>query len=251
MLYSTFSGEVNSERKTLLFPIAGQINISPIKVVMKVSKGGIYSIPFFSGEATLEQPHYGNYVSTGGVITIPYVCFGISLNVITNAESYDFTDTNEFITIDSQSRLDLSEFTFSYSPRMMFKAKEMYLEIVDYENIYPNLVKADGNKTIRIPLSKTIVDRQFLRFSINKQMYVNQSTLEMSEVMLPGYTQTDSLYVPLSKQGKMQNNEINIYFHESGFDLSDIRVPLTFYTERNYFGFCDDSDYCIHGGIKQ
>ena len=110
--------------------------------------------------------------------------------------------------------------------------------------------KADGDKTIHIPLKSRNVAGK-ISFSFNRQMYVNESNLDMSSVYISDYVQTDSLYVPVFKQEKMQNNELNIVLVEAGFDQSNITIPLRYVFDSNYFGYCDESEYCIHGGVRE
>ncbi len=247
--YGSFTQECSSTANTFNLQIKDQITISPIKLdidVNYVDNGE----SLFSDEAIIELPHHGKYIANGNEITIPNVCFGVEFGSLINSEKYDFTDTNEYITIDDYSRIDISSMMFGYYPSSNYRFTEAFLEIVDYENVYPNLAKYDGDKTIRIPLKRNtkLTD---IQFSLNKQMYVNQSTLDMSDNQLDGYTETTSLYLPFGKQDKMSNNEVKIFIYESGFDLADIVIPLRFTGDRNYFGFCSDSDYCIHGGIRK
>ena len=246
--YGAFSHECDLTMRSFELEIKDHIKISPIKLDINVTTATGNSV-VFSERAIIEQPHYGKYIANGNKIEIPHVCLGVSLNSLINSETYDFTDTNEYITVDDYSRIDISTVTFDYYPRPTLGFKNAYLEIVDYENIYPNMTKFNDN-IIRVPL-KADPKSMNIKFKYNTKMYVNQSTLDMSDLPLEGYTETTSFYLPFGKQEKMNNNELRIFINESGFDLADITIPLRFIEDRNYFGFCSDSDYCIHGGVRR
>ena len=246
ILYGNLQQQCDSTRRQFQLNVRDHIDDSPIFLLITVKDD---SKTFFSGTATLEKPKRTEYTARGGSLTIQNVCFGVITNKVVNEENYDFKDTNEFLTLDQQSRIDLSEFKFTYKPSNFYHVNQAYLEIIDYENVYPNLSKIDGDKTIRIPLSVINVNTN-VSFDLNCRMYVNKSSLDMSSLPKEGYVETNSLYVPFSKQMKMCDNEVNIILHESGFDLSEISIPMSFVLNRSTFGFCDDSDYCIHGGVR-
>ena len=245
-LYGSLQQQCDSTRRSFQLNVKNQIDYGPVYLTIDVKND---EKTFFTGQATLEKPNRTEYVARGGTLSIPNVCFGVIRNSLINEETYNFTDTNEFLSLDSQSKINLSEFGFIYTPSNFYHVNEAYLEIVDYENVYPNLTKVDGDKTIRIPLTSVNVNKN-VSFELNCNMYVNKSSLDMSSIPLEGYEETNSLYVPFSKQMKMCDNEVNIILHESGFDLSKITIPMSFVIDRNAFGFCDDSDYCIHGGVR-
>lgn len=246
VLYGNLSQQCDSTRRSFQLNVKNQIEYGPVYIDIKVTEEDKV---FFRGTATLEEPNRTEYTANGGSLTIPYVCFGVLDNTLVNQESYNFKDTNEFLSLDAQSRIDLSELSFTYTPSNYYSVKEAFLEIIDYQNIYPNLTKVDGDKTIRIPLTAVNVNSN-VRFELNNTMYVNQSSLDMSSTPREGYIETSSLYVPFAKQMKMCDNEVKVVLHESGFDLAEITIPMTFVIDRNTFGFCSDSDYCIHGGVR-
>ena len=246
-LISRTTFNLTNEYREFKLPFKNRINVAPLTYEMTFTyndkPAGQYS-------GTVKKASRQKYIVSGGTITNEDVCFGFYRNQLCKSETYNFENSNEYITIDDHSKLDLSSYSFTYSPIYNFKSDEMYLEIIDYENIYPNLDKNEDNLTIRVPLKTKIVSARYT-FDYDASMYVNPQTLEMSTRQISGYEQSNALYVPIFSQSKLQNNEIKIHLIGAGFDKSDITIPLKYIFDSNYFGFCDDSDYCIHGGIRE
>ena len=226
--------------------ILDRTELGPIQVKYKFTADGETHLEY---DATLVKPSRSTYYVRSDSIRIPYVCFGIFVDAVCNEERYDFKDTNEYISIDDRSVLDLSEFSFNYYPKSYYSCESAYLKIVDYENVYPYLRKIDRINTILIPLSFSNYYGN-ITFKYNREMYVNVSNFEMRETSAKGFVKTDSLYVPIYSQEKMSNNELSIVLMGSGFDESEINIPLRYFYDGNYLGYCGESDYCIHGGIR-
>ena len=181
------------------------------------------------------------------VITIDNVCFGMITNQLFKSESFDFTNLNEYFTKNNGGQIDLSEVHFEYSVSNAFRYGSAYLEITDYQNLFPLL---DGSLIKKVPIflfqaSKTI------SFSINSGMYVNNVTHEMSDTPIDGYVETDYFYIPMNKEKDFMKNDYQIVIYDAGFSHSEIHIPLIFYSDSQSLGFCYDSDFCISGGIRQ
>lgn len=204
----------------------------------------------YYAETTLKLPTKKTITANGGTYEYEGVCFGIEKEVLINKETYDFSSTNEYYTIDNRGSLDLSELNFNYSPKKSFIYKEANLLINDYENIYPNISKIEGTNTIKIPVEIS-ENKGTVSFAIKSKMYVNNMTLDMSDRKMEGYVETDNFYVPSGRGGDLERNESSVVIEEAGFNVNTIIIPLSYFLDRNYFGSCHNSEVCIHGGIKE
>ena len=182
-------------------------------------------------------------ISYGGSI------YGLIKNQLISEETYSFEDTNEYYSLSTGNRLDISEVCFEYSPFNKYSFTNAYLEINDNKNIYPNITKVNKTK-VRFPLRLTN-NSEAIQFEFIPCLYVNNSTLDMSEIKRSGYEPADSVYLPLGKEALLEDEESQIVIEGSGFNRNKITIPLSFYKSERLFGSCDDSDYCIHGGIKE
>ena len=197
-------------------------------------------------------PSKTNYVDVSRYksepLTIDDVCYGITNSVLKTSETYDFRDMNDSFSKTSENAVSLDEIRFSYSEKKFLNYESAYLEITDYNNLYP-LVSGNGNIKL-IPVSLTNKNGE-VSFEVNSQMYVNQSTLDMSSSYLEGYTQTNEFYIPKNKENEFSKNEYKIVVNGFGYSNSQISIPLDFYYSSKLLGMCYDSDYCIHGGILE
>ena len=73
----------------------------------------------------------------------PYVREGVYLSVtdseLHSTESFDFTDLNEYLTVEKNNILDLSHLKFKYNCPHDFSSGDIYLKIKDYSDLFPNL----------------------------------------------------------------------------------------------------------------
>lgn len=163
-------------------------------------------------------------------------------------ESYDFSDMNDYLSVNSNNALDFSSVNFVYDAYGEFFSGDIYLNIRDYRNIFPNLKK--NNDVISIKM-KSAQNNNVISLDINETMYVNKNTLDMYSQMSSNCEATKSLFIPIGKEEELSENDIYITMHDVSYGLTDFTIPFNFYYSRNYFGECFDSDYCIHGGVRE
>ena len=89
-----------------------------------------------------------------------------------------------------------------------------------------------------------------ISFAYKNKMYVDKDTLLMSLTSLYGHIQTDNFYMPRNKGLDMDDTLFTIVIEGAGKNDTTVNIPLTYYSLRNHFGNCDDSDYCIKGEIS-
>lgn len=182
----------------------------------------------------------------------PYVREGVYLSVVDSiihsTETFDFTDLNEFLTVERNNILDLSHLKFKYNCPHDFSSGDIYLKIKDYSDLFPNLNHFNGEVSLKM---KFVQNDNEISLMLNEPLYVNKNTYELSSIPLDNYEETDKFYLPKGKEGLLEDNEIYIFIKDAGYSLTDFTIPFNFYLNNKYVGECYDSDYCITGGVKQ
>ncbi len=180
-------------------------------------------------------------------VTFDNCCIGLQANTKITSETYDFRSVNEYITVDEENRVDISTVEFGYNRGSYFKHKNAYLEILDYQDIYGGITKVDHRLTLPLSIKKTTSK---IGFQLNSSLYVNLSTLEMSDISQPNYVETGDFYIPIGKERQFEQNEVNIVIEEAGFSCNKVIIPLSYFAQSKLFGACYESEYCIEGGIR-
>lgn len=197
----------------------------------------------------IKTPIEASLTANKQVVTYEGSLFGLDQGSIIDEERYNFKDTNEYYSTKAGNEIDLNDVTFNYQPLGKYKYQNAYLEITDSRNVYP-LIAKDKKDNIRIPL-KAVGKLGEIHFEFDTLMYVNYSTLEMSSVQKSGYNPTDKFYVPLGKEKMLEDESSRIVVEGSGYNLTLLSIPLSFYESGKLFGSCVESDYCIEGGIRE
>lgn len=226
------------------FDTKGRITSSGLRVEMSFNNG----VKTIEKSLVLYPPKRNTVVAANNKISFDGCLLNISNNDFITTEEYDFTPINSFISSDNENKIDVSETFFKYTPINTFKCSSAYLEITDYENIYPKVFGTNKSKKIPLKVSENNGD---ISFEIESQMYVNYNTLEMSTLKGSGYSKTNSFFVPMGKEESLSKNDFKIVINEAGFNLNTIEIPLEYFNLSKVFGSCGESDYCIHGGIKE
>ena len=182
----------------------------------------------------------------------PYIRNGVYLSmddgILHSSEEYDFTDLNEFIPVEKNSKIDLTHLKFKYNCPHELTSGDIYLKIKDYNNLFPYLNKFNGEVSLKMKFEQ---NNSEITLKLDEPLYVNSETCEMSSSLLDGFTETDTLFVPHGKEELLLDDEVYITIKDAGFSLTDFTIPFSFYFPNKYLGECYESDYCITGGVKQ
>lgn len=174
--------------------------------------------------------------------------FNVTNFQIVTDEYFNFVDTIDYLSVGNKSNLDFSEIHFRFNNNLKFNYYRAEFHIKDYKNVYPDLIKVAGEVTVQL---KCIQKGGVISFATDDNLYVNKETLQMASYPKAGYEATDEIFVPIGAMNLLEENECYILIREAGYSCSEIIIPLTFYSDRNYLGDCYMSDYCIVGGVKQ
>ena len=182
----------------------------------------------------------------------PYVREGVYLSVVDaylqSKEEFDFSDLNEYIAIERNNKLDLSNIKFKYLCPHDFSSEDIYLKIRDFNNVFPNLKNDSGEVSLKM---KPIQENNQITLVLEDKLYVNTQTYEMSLEEKDNFVETDTLFIPNGKEQLLTDNEVYISIKNAGFSETDFMIPFAFSFANKYVGECYESDYCITGGVKQ
>ena len=207
---------------------------------MQYDSYGIYTEFYPKKKVFINSAQTKTYSISDTMFKFPY-----SVNAVT--EKYDFNDTVSTFQNKDYFTLPLTGISFKYTlTNEKFTCKDCYLTTDNPYGFFNNCMK-DG--IVKIPL-KCSYSSSKVTFSYKNSMYVNNDTFFMSLSSLYNHQQTNNFYLPRNKGKEMDDTKFTIVMEGCGRNDTTINIPLTYYSLRNHFGSCSDSDYCIRGGIS-
>ena len=206
---------------------------------------------YYSDEAII-YPYQKKYVNISGFRKEPYISKGNYLKIVDHKvytdEVFNFTNLNEFLTVETNNKLDFSSVVFKYDSFDPFFCNHITLHIKDHNNVFPYLQTSNQMVTLKMKYTQ-IEDDIYL--DLDEQLYVNKYTLEMARDPMSNFIETNSLFIPSNKEDEFMGDEVEIKLFDIGYSEVDFTMPFNFYFSKKYVGECYESDYCIHGGIKE
>ena len=170
---------------------------------------------------------------------------------VKNYEKISFKDTVDYITNSINNTLELDEITFKYDDGkpLIGLSDNKYLRFKDEYNLFP-YIPAGNNSYKQIPLSCT-QSGETISFLYKNEMFYDPSSFQMSLTNQNGFSPTNSFYLPKSSLSLLEKYDFEIYMPSFGRGLNNVHIPLQFYKDKNFTGFCSNSNYCIKGGLKE
>ena len=160
-------------------------------------------------------------------------------------ETYDFSNNSVVFFGDNYYELSLEGQRITYNYFQDFTYSTAALTFADKGNIFKNFPRIGGK--IQLPLSIIQTDNT-LTFKYKNLYYVDPHTLCMSPTKKSGYVRTSRFYLPIGKREELESKKFAIEISKAGCSESTIIMDVSYYSTRNLFGYCIDSDYCITGG---
>ena len=246
--YNAMSSQTN-RKITVDFPIKNRLKSDGLRIEFDYCMRT--NTPYQTSSGVI-YPYQKQYINVAAYRREPFICrgnyFAVGDNEIYTDEEYDFSNLNEYLSVSQNSKIDLSNIKFKYTAYGDYSCDKAILYIKDYNNVFPNLRKVDGV----IPLSmKYIQNEDEISLEFDETLYVNLDTLDMSSTMMANYVETDSIFVPINKESILSGDDIYILLENSGYSEVNFTIPFDFYYSKKYIGECYESDYCIHGGVKE
>ena len=119
---------------------------------------------------------------------------------------------------------------------------------MDYKNVYPYIpLDEDGYKKIKIKLN---VNESKATLDFDETLYFDKEDHQMSLISQPGFIKGDKFYVPFNRNEDLEKCTFYVDLYNVGPDKLTLSYPIKYMGFRRFFGTCDDSDYCVIGGIR-
>ena len=242
------TGSSFPRRFDINLPFKGRLKADGLKVEFEYKNGttqldlqSVIVYPYIKKSINVTQYKTENYIARGNYILVQEMKMYAD-------EEFIFKDLNDFISLGSNGKIDLSTINFKYNAPIDFACGDICLHIKDYKDVFPQLQSSNKNITLKM---KATQNEELISLSLDEQLYVNEDTLEMSKTNLPNTVPVNDLFVGAGKEELLYDDEFYITINDAGVSLTDITMPFNFYLSKKYVGQCYESDFCITGGIKK
>lgn len=162
------------------------------------------------------------------------------------SERYNFSNYTHLLDIPYYYRLDISSLSFTYKSYKAFTYKDAYLSFNDVNNLFPYIESNNSNKVISL---KAKDNNGTISFGCSS-LYVEKDTLMMSSKPRAGYIESYYFYLPNNKISKLQGLNLNISVNGMGINGMSYIYPFQINFDSLLLGPCNESMYCIVGGVE-
>ena len=164
--------------------------------------------------------------------------------IVSTRERIIFKNYTTYFQDDIYYRITLDQFSFGYSYiDEPFIYKSAYMS---FNNKIENLPFVGGTR-IPIKLEKSGTK---ISFSFSNTMYVEPKTLMMSILPVPTFRATNNFYLPRNKREEMNGLQLTFCINGFGYSRTNITWTMTHDPSSNKIGHCQDSEYCVVGGVR-
>lgn len=167
--------------------------------------------------------------------------------VITYQEKYVFNDFFDYFLIDTYYRLLINQYCFSYQYINDLTYRNAYLILPDSFNEFC-YIETNDNGQIVVPLSLSKEGDKY-SLSFPSMMYVNPNTLEMSITKISGFSITSYFYLPINHLKDLSESIFTFVIEGLGYSQSNFVWSSSFLVYQGLIGPCENSNYCVIGGI--
>jgi len=162
-------------------------------------------------------------------------------------ERFNFSNFSKIVEIEYYYRLDLSSLSFRYSSHKPFSYKKAYLTFDDPFRIFPDIIEIDRKKTVDL---YPYQENNDIHFGF-KNLFVEPLTLKMASTSKIGYQKTDYFFLPKNQISQLQGLNLTINMEDVGINEVSFGYSFSINISSLLLGPCDESKYCIVGGIKR
>jgi hypothetical protein len=203
---------------------------------------------------TMLYPAYPNTYNPFDFVHSPLVLDNTLLTIRNNtsllnlAEQFSFNNYLSYFNANVYHSLDLNQFSFTYKFLKDFKFESASLYFYDTNNIFPNMHSSNDEKVIlNLDL---ICNYQTISMSFADKLYVNPQNLDMSLTPLIGYKETNYFFLPINMKEQISFIDFKFDLVNVGSCYTDFFFTVSYLTDVNLIGECNESEYCVVGGIK-
>ncbi len=145
--------------------------------------------------------------------------------------------------------LDLSTLQFTFESDIAISYDSCQISFVDTNNIFPYLSDAKKRVTIPLKISKVNPSGNIYSFSFANKLFVNSSN-EISFIKRTSFKETNTFYLPIGKKDIFEKYNLSLKITGLGRNKIDYHYNFNYVTNNNLVGSCNDSSYCIIGGMR-
>lgn len=162
---------------------------------------------------------------------------------------FDFTEFETSFRSKSYSYINVNDMGFSYVSSLPFQSGTCQLKFKDDKHLFPLMSsKTDGYIHLPIQLNENGTN---ITYSFKRKFYYDKNTMQISDIWRNGFENTDYFYLPLNHKEDLETYEFIFEFYDIGGSKAHIEYSLRYSTRTYLFGSCNNSDYCIVGGVVQ
>ena len=239
------------ESVTFTLPIKANFNYAGLTIKFEILNNASrvvlreHSVEFFPKPILFPTA----YQLKNNPYTTPKIAFygdGTTLHPIT--ETFDFTETNDYIDVDYYYRLNLSGLSFYYESVFDFEYESIDLRFKDADNLFPYYTH-DESSYVYIPLD-VVRDGDKYQTVYKNQFYINKKTLQISDTYQDGFVLTNDFYLPIN--GKQKFNNKSLYFEVNNLGKCGLSCLflIKYSIDKSLVGLCDDGLHCVSGGSR-
>ena len=86
---------------------------------------------------------------------------------------------------------------------------------------------------------------------MRNECYLNKDTMEVSDIYRNNFDMVGKFYLPYNFSKFVNEYQFSVELIGVGEDKLNIIYPIEFSSNKNTFGLCNNSDYCVIGGISK
>ena len=189
----------------------------------------------------------------GGVYeSKPYAYHSDENDEYSHIAKYDFNGLIEYTNDTDFSYLEYSTCSFTYdSVDEDFTYEDAYIKFYDTKHLFNKWrTSSDGCKHIKLRLMYT-KSLKLVDIITYQNYYLNRDTMEISDIYRDGFTSVGRFYLPYNFMAYAKDYTFSVELVGVGADKLNVSYPLVLGNNKNHFGLCNSSDYCVIGGIAK
>lgn len=185
-------------------------------------------------------------VSSGYCIE-SYSPFDTSKNYILE-DRITFLNYEDLVVEDIYLNFDISRFEFNYigNKDKDLLEGEFIFAIYDKYNLFKDLPLYKDSQYRYIPLKVNNKNNGNSVFTFKNNIYYDPITRNPSLTYKENYIETNKLYFPKDEINKLKQCHCILSFDIDGYTKFNMSSSFDIRFLKNYFGECEDSEYCIH-----
>ena len=238
-----------------VLPIKNRMRLNGITIDVSLEgtlNNGSDSFSIVLYPTTTETIYSYNY--RNNTYSIQNRVFKITRNKVYSKEQVNFKDTIDYITNSRVNALEIDEISFKYTSNFSLRnlSANHYISFEDEKEIFPNISTSSDKANFPIKIKQTNSD---ISLSYNFNYYFDDKTYIMYESNPSSLgikaKEVDRVYAGDKYLKDLELVDINIILNNVLLSGTTIIIPIQFLKDKNRVGYCNNSNNCIVGGIRE